>query len=116
MRKTTTWLFHQYLDGMNTAEDLPEIAVSIDFDSVGGQISVDYTTRHKVNLKVECRSSEAGEMMNKKLKQGSIKIMDKCFKTFVYVTDKALFEECIKWKYDDTIKKWNTVDRVTPSP
>ena len=64
--------------------------------------------RKKVEVLVEIRDNQIDEMIGKSLKIGSERFAERQWKTFVHVTDPVVFCDCLKWKYDNTHKKWTT--------
>ena len=111
-----TWLFHQWLDGLHTfadeEDDVPILALRPVTDSI-----VDVflpgpppTKRSRVDIIIEFRESSKADFFEGRLKEGSKRISDKKLQTFVHVADPAVFCDCLQWKYEDTIKKWNGGD------
>ena len=111
-----TWLFHQWLDGLHTFADNDENIPILAVRPIKESIQTVYlpgpppTTRSRVDIIIEFRESIKAEVFETRLKEGSKRIDDKKLQTFVLVSDPTIFCECLQWKYDDTIKKWNGED------
>ena len=111
-----TWLFHQWLDGLHTFADNDENIPILAVRPIKESIQSVYlpgpppTTRSRVDIIIEFRESIKAEVFETRLKEGSKRIDDKKLQTFVLVSDPTIFCECLQWKYDDTIKKWNGED------
>ena len=61
---------------------------------------------------MESYDNQTDEMIGKLLKIGSERVAERQWKTFVHVTDPIVFCDCLKWKYDDTHKKWDEADAL----
>ena len=120
-----SWLFRQYLHGLHTEDitgkkDVPQLAMNVSF-SDGNYCSDESmvcelpTKRTKVTLILEFRSSEVASFMGQRLKDGSRKLSDTQWETFIFVTDSKVFHECLLWKYADTNRKWNEADNMLDS-
>lgn len=111
-----TWLFHQWLDGLHTCvdddNDIPILAIRPVTDSIRDTFlpGPPPTTRSRVDIIIEFRESSKAKYFEGRLKEGSKRIEDKKLQTFVLVSDPAIFCDCLQWKYEDTIKKWNVED------
>lgn len=109
--------FHQCYDGLRTEDtktghqNLPLLAIKPleDSEIKEEMIGNPPIKRRRVEVEVEYRSTEIAERIH--LKEGSTKISDLKWKTFVHVEDSKTLCECLKWKYDDTLKKWGEADR-----
>ena len=107
--------FHQLFDGLHTydeisgASDVPLIAIS----SIGTEdqfVGEPSSNRQKVNLLIEARSASISSTIGINLKDGSEKISDLQWKTFVFVEDAENFCECLKWRYSNTKSIWAALD------
>jgi hypothetical protein len=65
--------------------------------------------RRRVEIEVQYRSPEIASRIH--LKDGSIKISDLKWKTYVHVEDPKTLCECLTWKYKNTVKKWQEADK-----
>lgn len=106
-----SWQCHQYLDGLHTADGLPQMAVGfLSADdcakTVGGQ------KRYRIDVTIEFRSDQAEEQMVGNLKDGSFKQEERKWKSFVHVQDKTTFIECLQWKYVKTKGEWASADAL----
>lgn len=109
--------FHQCYDGLKTEDiktghqNLPLLAIKPleDIEIKEEMVGNPPVKRRRVEIEVEYRCTEVAERIN--LKEGSTKISDLKWKTFVHVEDPKTLCECLKWKYTDTVKKWEDADR-----
>ena len=120
-----SWLFRQYLHGLHTEDitgkkNVPQLAMSVKFGD-GNYCSDESTvcelpTKHtKVTLILEFHSSEVASFMDQRLKDGSRKLSDTQWETFIFVMDPEIFHECLLWRYEDTKRKWSEVDSMLGS-
>lgn len=99
-----SWTFHQFVDGLNMASQLPIVA--LEPGEVKEEIEVEPGhIRRKVMVNIECCDDEALLVISPMLKPGSEQ-NGLVFSTFVLVKDPGTFKECLRWKYDDTKAKW----------
>ena len=113
-----SWLFHQYLDGVNTEDsvsgesDVPLVAVKADPDEepTDEMVGEPPQKRKRVSLLLECRSSTVDTSISSLLKFGSTRVNSTAWKTFVHVQDAKTFCDCLDWKYKHTHKKWESLD------
>jgi hypothetical protein len=97
-----SWKLHQMMDGMNTAERIPLVAISI--KTASNERSAAHDNRYAVTLSLEF-FNETSAMAFAATDQA--KKVDKTrWETCVYVMDLALFKECVEWKAKDTAGKW----------
>lgn len=99
---------HQFFDGLNTAEDVPMVAVKplaeVNFEEIN--VGIPSEKRYKVPLEIEfCDETSALEMENR-FKDGSEKVSPTKWRSFVHVTDPARFCRFLKFKYRATMKDW----------
>ena len=104
-----TWCFHQWLDGTNTQDDVPILALKPLTDSFEPVMfpGPPPIKRSRVDIIIEFRESNDADFFVHRLKDGSTRISEKQLQTYVHVSDAATFCDCLKWKYEDTIKRWN---------
>mmetsp|Transcript_7555 Transcript_7555/g.14809 ORF Transcript_7555/g.14809 Transcript_7555/m.14809 type:complete len:418 (+) Transcript_7555:469-1722(+) len=102
--------FHQHFDGLNTPGNLPQVAVR--FEQVVGEeiVGDERTKRHRVEVALEFRDSASERIMAPRLKNGSTKISECEWRTFVHVLDATEFKDCLEWKHADTKRKWMDFD------
>jgi len=111
-----SWQFHQFFDGMKTKDDitgkpnLPLFAIKCEADSFKEFVGDPPTKRSRIELDVVFRSKISAEVCSLGLKNGSTRISDTHWKTFVHVTDPKTFCNCLQWKYEETTRKWNEAD------
>mmetsp|Transcript_47005 Transcript_47005/g.112936 ORF Transcript_47005/g.112936 Transcript_47005/m.112936 type:complete len:301 (+) Transcript_47005:262-1164(+) len=98
--------FHQHLDGLNTPDNLPQVAVRFEKDQGEELVGNPPSKRRKVDIVLEFRDSASEEIMAPRLKNGSVKVADQIWRTFVHVLDADKFQECLEWKHQDTRRKW----------
>jgi hypothetical protein len=96
-------MFHQQLDGLNIAEGIPLVAISVKSSSQHRQAG--YDDRYVVELTLEFFYAELATAFA--AKDGARRISATTWETTVYVQDKKTFEKCVAWKYDGTVKAWN---------
>jgi hypothetical protein len=111
-----SWLFHQMFDGLNTVDgisgrpNIPVVAVvpvpSELKEEMVGEPSV---KRKRVEIELEYRDSALAKCIS--LKDGSTKLSDTRWRTFVHVEDANKFSKYLEWKNEDTRKQWNEVDQ-----
>jgi hypothetical protein len=102
-----SWLFHQQMDGLNSTEGVPVVALSV--ASVGQERSAQHDDRVAVTLKLEFSSKYLADIFqgNETARRES----DTTWQIAVFVTDPKMFGECIAWKYNDTKSKWAEHER-----
>jgi hypothetical protein len=115
-RLAASWPFHQMFDGLNTVDsisghpNIPMVAVvpvpSEMKEEMVGEPSV---KRKRVEIELEYRESALAKCIT--LKDGSTKMSDTRWKTFVHVEDASKFCKYLEWKNEDTRKQWNEVDQ-----
>lgn len=88
----------QFLDGLRTEDDLPQLAIKPltkdEFEAV--MVGGPPQKRQRVDLSLEFRDAVAAEIMAKNLKVGSEKLSDTVWKTSVLVPNAAIFCDCLK--------------------
>lgn len=97
-----SWSFHQMMDGLHTTEGIPLVALSV--KAVSEQRQSAYDNRYAVTLLLEFFYEELATVFS--AKEGARKIDASSWETVVFVRDKVVFEECVKWKLNDTREKW----------
>ena len=113
-----SWLFHQYFDGLQTEDitgthNIPQIALRPNpneqpIDEMVGESSQKLT---KVSVLVECRCNNIASVVGNMLKMGSELISEDTWKTFVHVQDSKTFCNFLDWKYKDTHRRWEEIDK-----
>ena len=97
-----SWMFHQQLDGLNVPEGIPLVALSV--SEVSEDRVADHGNRYRVVLRLTFYYQELATVFA--AMNGAQKVANDAWTSVVYVTDKAIFQECIEWKLQDTNKKW----------
>jgi hypothetical protein len=102
-----SWPFHQLLDALDTQNGL---GVAIRFDSVLGLEEVElrngkYERRHRVQVIVEFQTAKFSSMFQPWMKDGTEKLDDCKFRSFLYVTDPAVLKICLDRKCEDFDKQ-----------
>ena len=97
-----SWQLHQLIDGLNSREGLPIVALSV--ASVGQERSAQHDNRVPLTLRLEFSVKYFADIFqgNNTARREN----DMAWQTVVYVTDPKLFGECIAWKYEDTTRRW----------
>ena len=101
--------FYQFFDGLNTNKGLPLVAIKplteSNFESA--MLGEPPMKRSRVDLEVDFLNKEAAVELSTNLKNGSTKLSDTKWKTFVHVLDPQMLVDCLKWRYADTKGLWN---------
>jgi hypothetical protein len=99
-----SWLFHQMMDGLNTVEGIPLVAISI--ETASEHRSAAHDNRYVVTLQLEFYNETSALTF---VPTAQAKKVDNIrWATSVYAKDLALFQECVAWKAKDTQAKWQT--------
>lgn len=108
--------FHQFFNGLKTRDiktghlNLPLIALKPLEDGIIEEMIGDpLVKRRRVEIEIEYRDPDVAKGID--LKEGSTKISDVKWKTFVHVEDPQTLCKCLKWKYNHTVKKWKEADQ-----
>lgn len=97
-----SWPFHQMLDGLNTEESIPLVALGV--KSTSERRLAQNDNRYSVTMVLEFYEKVDAEAFQKR--EGAKRIDAKTWETVVFVSDKVLFEECVKWKGNNTREQW----------
>jgi hypothetical protein len=98
-----SWTFHQQLDGLNVQEGIPLAAMSI--KDAAKDRSTSHDNRYRVTLAIQFFYSDLAASFAAQLGAKN-NIDQKTWETVVYVQDKNLFSECVKWKFQNTMEQW----------
>jgi hypothetical protein len=101
-----SWLFRQFIDGLNTESGLPGMVIRAEKVTQDGDVG----GRARVNVLIELRSTDEATTVTRLFKDNSERISNLLYRSFVYVTDPVLFTECLTWKYEDTRQQWAAAD------
>jgi Crinkler effector protein N-terminal domain len=97
-----SWTFHQLLDGLNTTEEIPLVALSVKSTSDHTISSRDNRFSVTLNLEFFYQETAAAFAGN----EGARKVDELNWETVIFVKDKVKFQDCVEWKYKDTKKEW----------
>lgn len=97
-----SWQLHQQMDGLNSTEGIPGVALSL--AKVGNQRSAAHGNRIMVHLNLEFRNEYLANLFRGN--HMPVKIDSSNWQIVVYVADAGIFSECVRWKHEDTKKKW----------
>lgn len=101
-----SWQLHQWMDGLNSVDGIPGVALSV--VETGNERSAQHEYRIMVRLNLEFRDVYlAGLFQGNNMPK---RIDDKNWQVTVYVEDSATFCDCIQWKHADTKKQWESHD------
>ena len=98
-----SWTFHQQLDGLNVEEGMPLAAISVKKAS-SGQIAA-HDNRYSVTLLIEFFYPELAAVFAAPVEAGKGD-QENTWETVVYVQDRNVFAECVRWKFQDTMEQW----------
>jgi hypothetical protein len=101
-----SWPFHQMMDGLNTPEGIPLVALSVQ-KSLPCR-NLEYDNLYAVTLLLEFYYTDLAQAFA--AKEGARKLSDESWETVVYFHDKVIFQECIEWKWNNTQSKWRDHD------
>ncbi|KAL3904312.1 MAG: hypothetical protein SGPRY_011335 [Prymnesium sp.] len=98
----------QFFNALNVVSNYLRIAVRP--AGVGEEVDLDGQKRRKVTVNIECYDEDVAAVINARLKQGSMKVGPLTYSSDLYVTNPAIFNECLQWKYDNTKEQWQSVE------
>lgn len=104
---------HQMFDGLNTIDGIPLVAIKpIMQDSFESKMFEDPMVQklYKVNIELEFRNTMNASLMGCRLKDGSTKMTETVWRSFIYVENPKLYCSNLQWKWEDTKEKWQTLD------
>ena len=100
-----SWPFHQMMDGLNTDQGLPMVAISV--RSRTGSASVDHDDRYPITLLLKFREETHAAMFQGNDNEGSKRIEGtNNWEVVVFVEDPKVFCACVAWKLGDTKRQW----------
>jgi len=103
-----SWLFHQHLDGLNTVNGT---GVAVRFEKVLCEEEValngKYERRYKLEVVVEFRDPGLAYRFERFLKDGTKKLSETSFLSFLYARDAERMKLCLDVKYQETTRLWN---------
>lgn len=105
-----SWTFHQLFDGLNTTDG---IGVLVQFDRFASPLneqvlvaSGKYETRQKLFVIVVFRTADIATIMGAYLKDGTEKLDECRFRSFLYARDADKMKEFLNMKYEASLKLW----------
>lgn len=110
-----SWTVHEFFDGVHTvdrstgATDIPLIAIKPpeSQDNFTTSIMGEPTEqRTEVEVSIICFNAIVGGVMAKHLREDSTQLSNIEWKVVLFVTDPKTFCECLKWKYEQTLRIW----------
>ena len=104
-----SWGFHQQLDGLNTVNG---IGVAVHFEKVLCEEEValcdKYERRYKLEVVVEFRNSDLAYTFGHFLKDGTERLNETSFLSFLYARDAERMKLCLDAKYEETKRLWDS--------
>jgi hypothetical protein len=98
-----SWIFHQLLDGLNTAEGIPLVLLSV--KSASDHRIAAQGNRVLVTLNLEFFFQENAAAFA--ASEGARKVDDMNWETVIFVKDRDQFQKCVEWKYGVTKTAWD---------
>jgi hypothetical protein len=103
-----SWTFHQHLDGLNTPSGIG-IAIALDSEiaAVREEVLVNdnYEYRDRVSVLLYFEDINVANVFQTLLKQGTERLGDSCFRSFVHVRSASKFSKCVAKKLRDQKQK-----------
>ena len=102
-----SWQLHQLMDGLNSIDAIPGVALSV--ANTGSERIAERDNRIMVRLNLEFRNKYLADLF-----QGNgmpSRVDDTNWQVTVYVEDSATFCDCVQWKHADTKKQWEDHER-----
>lgn len=103
-----SWQLHQQMDGLNSTEGIPGVALSV--AKVGNQRSAVHENRIMIHLNLEFRNEYLASLFHGN--HMPLKIDNTNWQVVVYVEHARIFSDCVRWKHEDTKKKWRDHQHV----
>ena len=103
-----SWALHQMLDGLNHADGMSVVKLSVASSSTLPVATVD--NRFAVVVQLEFFNEVDAAAFQ--ARQGARKINNNTWQTTVYVKDKTEFTKFVSWKGESTQKEWTDHERV----
>jgi hypothetical protein len=113
---TASSTFHRYFDGMQTVDPitaqpcLPLVAIrplEVTSEEYVGELPI---KRQKLEIEMQFRSEDVANTIS--FKDGSGKISNVVWKSFIHVEDGKKCQDCLKWKYKKTMTAWKEADKT----
>lgn len=103
-----SWALHQMLDGINHADDMSVVKLSVVSSSTHTVASKD--NRYAVVVQLEFFNTVDAAAFQ--ACQGADKVDNKNWRTTVHVKDKTQFTEFVSWKGESTQQQWTEYQRI----
>jgi len=103
-----SWALHQMLDGLNHADNMSVVKLSV--TSLSDYTISSQDNRYAIVVKLEFFNSVDAAAFQPRV--GATQIDNKTWQTTVYVKNKREFAEFVQWKGDDTEKQWTIYRRT----
>eukprot|EP01028_Stygiella_incarcerata_P008411 TRINITY_DN365_c2_g1_i14.p1 TRINITY_DN365_c2_g1~~TRINITY_DN365_c2_g1_i14.p1 ORF type:complete len:314 (+),score=89.40 TRINITY_DN365_c2_g1_i14:542-1483(+) len=102
--------FHQFYDGMNVVDEIPTMVIEFEKECGIEYVGKSSEKRHRVNVVIEFRGKGYEEDMAPRLKNGSEKIDELTWRSFLFVSDVETIKDCLDWKSKQTRILWDRMD------
>ena len=102
--------FHQFYDGMNVVDEIPTMVIKFEKECGIEYVGKSSEKRHRVNVVIEFRGKGYEEDMAPHLKNGSEKIDELMWRSFLFVSDVETIKDCLDWKSKQTRILWDRMD------
>ena len=100
-----SWPLHQMMDGLNTDNGVPTVAISV--RSRKGTASPDHDDRFPITLLLNFRDDTHAALFQPNDNEGTKRIEGtNDWEVVVYVKDPKVFCSCVAWKLGDTRRQW----------
>lgn len=103
-----SWPLHQMLDGLNHADDMSVVKLSVASTSEYGICTKD--DRYAIALQLEFFNEVDAAAFQPRM--DASKIDDRTWRTTVYIKNKTEFAEFVRWKGEDTENQWTSYRRT----
>eukprot|EP00727_Mastigamoeba_balamuthi_P002444 m51a1_g12197 hypothetical protein (376) ;mRNA; f:45210-46463 len=104
--------FRQAYEGLGTVGDVPLLAIRPS-GTGGAVLCPNGSTRYRVWVDLVFRTHDAEQQVAVGLKQGTVRLADGFYQSFVDVEEPGLFRDCLLWRWNQTQQMWATEDSVT---
>lgn len=107
-----SWNFHQIFDGLNTIDG---IGVAIKVETLDGSVDVvvaegKYEKRSRLTVKIIFRTASLSNFFSGVFKDGTVRVNDLEFLSFLYARDADRMQIFLTHKYDRTMEVWRRED------
>eukprot|EP01028_Stygiella_incarcerata_P008429 TRINITY_DN365_c2_g1_i8.p1 TRINITY_DN365_c2_g1~~TRINITY_DN365_c2_g1_i8.p1 ORF type:complete len:406 (+),score=112.45 TRINITY_DN365_c2_g1_i8:105-1322(+) len=102
--------FYQFYDGMNVVDEIPTMIIEFEKDCGIEYMESSSEKRHRVNVVIKFRGKGYEKDMAPRLKNGSEKIDELTWRSFLFVSDVETIKDCLDWKSKQTRILWDRMD------